>query len=255
VKRKWERIINREPTLTTSNVHASASVVDGLKEGVRLLAAGLSDLSDITSPFPEPAPATNVEERAGVSMRHAQHESNSSISTPTRSRNGRLSTSSVSSGLGGDTSFGIGGKGAEDSEPCLRRKGQNDEVVRARQAKVFRRRSRDVSHPPPAFTRHATSYNSNSTSVDLASTLDFAQGTFIPVMDTPIAAMGTSTPGICAHDTDGPGSSGKPGKYAPRSNRSPTATLPPPSSMPGVGSFTMVGEAWGNVGRKLGSEV
>ncbi|OAX40817.1 hypothetical protein K503DRAFT_864335 [Rhizopogon vinicolor AM-OR11-026] len=238
LKRKWERIVNREPphpTLAPSSLHTSASVVDGLKEGVRLLAAGLSDLTDITSAIPGPAPATNT-------RWHTQRESDSSVSVSTGSGHGRLSISSASSVWDGDTSSSTVGKVTEDSET---RKGHDNEVARARQAKVFRRRSRDVSHPPPAFTRHATSCSSTSTSVDLVSTPDMVHGASNPAMDTPIAI----TSGIRAHDADGPVTSGKPSKNTKR------ATLPPPSSMPGVGSITVVGEAWGSVGKKLGSDV
>jgi hypothetical protein len=242
VKRQWERIVNREPPHihVSSNVHASSSVVGGLKEGVRILAAGLSDLSDITSPTPAPDPA-------GASRRHAQRESDSSTSIYTGSRHDRLSTSSVSSVWDGDTSPG------KDMEDWLtkRSQAQDDKVARARQAKVFRRRSRDVSHPPPSFIRHATACNSTSTSVDIASTPCVVQDTSNTSLDPFNLAMGISTSGVWEHDADGPEFSGTPSKNA----RHSTPSLPPPSSMPGVGSFTVVGEAWGTVGRKLGSDV
>ncbi|KAG2339688.1 hypothetical protein BDR05DRAFT_578245 [Suillus weaverae] len=86
LKRKWERIVNREPyhpPLPSST--PTASVVDGLKEGVRLLAAGLSDLSDLSSPIPSTDPPINTEKRASVPRRHAQRVSDSFTSTSTRS--------------------------------------------------------------------------------------------------------------------------------------------------------------------------
>jgi len=157
----------------------------------------------------------------------------------------------VSSVWEGDTR-GIGGTGSEDGELCLTRNGQEDGVARARQTKVLRRRSRDVSHPPLAFTRHAASRSSITTGVDVAVTSDIVRGTTNLSMDTPMVAVSTSTLGVCERDADG---SGTPSKNVPRSKRPPSITLPPPSSMPGVGSLSMVGETWGTVGRKLGSDV
>ncbi|KAG0696416.1 hypothetical protein DFH29DRAFT_1072087 [Suillus ampliporus] len=257
LKRKWERIVNREPphpTLPLPNAHtsSSASVVDGLKEGVRLIAAGLSDLSDLTSPIPTPAPAPTTEETAGVPRGHTQRDSDSPTLMSTRSGARGLSRSSVSSVWDEDFSF-LSGKGAEDSEQSFTKQARDKEAARVRQEKVFRRRSRDMSHPPPAFTRHATSCNSTSTSVDLRrgsveldSTPDIVRGTSNPGMDASVAVAGVSTSEI---EVDG---AGTPSKNALRSKRS---SLAPPSSMPGVGSLAVVGGTWGNVGRKLGGDV
>ncbi|KAG1839762.1 hypothetical protein DFJ58DRAFT_811716 [Suillus subalutaceus] len=219
----------------------------GLKGGVRLLAAGLSDLSDLSSPIPLPAPPINTEETSDVARRHAQRVSDSSTSTSTR-----LSRSSASSVWDEDISLSSG-IGAENSERHVTKQARDNETSRARQEKVFRRRSRDLSHPPTAFTRHATSYNSTSTSVDLGrgsveldSTTEVVQGTFNPGIDAFVTAVASE------FDTDGAGSSETPSKNTLRSKHSPLA---PPSSMPGAGSLAVAGGGWGNVGRKLGGDV
>lgn len=254
LKRKWERIVNREPyhpTLPSST--PTVSVVDGLKEGVRLLAAGLSDMSDLSSPIPSPVPPTNTEETAGVPRRHAQRVSDSSMSTSTRSGVRRLSRSPVS--CVGDEAMSLSsGIGAEISERHVMNQARDKEVSRARQEKVFRRRSRDISHPPTAFTRHATSYNSTSTSVDLGrgsveldSTTEVVRGTPNSGMDASVTAVG-----ISASEFDTDGSSEIPNRNTLHSKCSPLA---PPSSMPGVVSLTVAGGGWGNVGRKLGGDV
>ncbi|KAG2152758.1 hypothetical protein DEU56DRAFT_775859 [Suillus clintonianus] len=256
LKRKWERIVNREPyhpTLPSST--PTASVVDGLKEGVRLLAAGLSDLSDLSSPIPSPAPPINIEDTTSVPRRHAQRVSDSSTSASTRSGVRRLSRSSVSSIWDEDVCLSSG-IGTENNERNLMNQSRDKEVARERQEKVFRRRSRDLSHPPTAFTRHATSYNSTSTSVDLGrgsadldATSDIVRGTSNLGMDASVTAVGISSSEI---DADGTESPEAPSKNTLRINRSPPA---PPSSMPGAGSLTVVGGGWGNVGRKLGGDV
>ncbi|KAG1738122.1 uncharacterized protein EDB91DRAFT_1139102 [Suillus paluster] len=258
LKRKWERIVNREPhypSLPFSNANTSTpttSVVDGLKEGVRLLAAGLSDLTDLTAPIPSVVPAPTTEETAGVPRRHAQRESDSSTSMSTSSRIGQLSRTSVSSVWDEDLSL-LSVKSAEDNEPILTKQTGDNDAARARQEKIFRRRSRDMSHPPPAFTRHATSCNSTSTSVDIGrgsvdldSTPDVVRGMSNLGMDASFLAADLST---LETDADGAGTHSK------NTLRAKRASLAPPSSMPGVGSLAVVGGAWGNVGRKLGGDV
>ncbi|KAG1884321.1 hypothetical protein F4604DRAFT_203913 [Suillus subluteus] len=248
LKRKWGRIVNREPyhpILPSST--PTASLVDGLKGGVRLLAAGLSDLSDLSSPIPLPAPPINTEEISDVARRHAQRVSDSSTSTSTR-----LSRSSASSVWDEDISLSSG-IGAENSERHVTKLARDNEVSKARQEKVFRRRSRDLSHPPTAFTRHATSYNSTSTSVDLGrgsveldSTTEVVQGTFNPGIDASVTAVASE------FDVDGARSSETPSKNTLRSKHS---SLAPPSSVPGAGSLAVASGGWGNVGRKLGGDV
>ncbi|KAG1721926.1 hypothetical protein EDB19DRAFT_1770461 [Suillus lakei] len=132
LKRKWERIVNREPPHPILPSSApTASVVDGLKEGVRLLAAGLSDLSDLSSPIPSPAPPINTEETAGVPRRHAQRVSDSSTST---SGVRQLSRSSVSSLWDEEISLSSG-IGAEHSQRNATNQARDKEVSRARQEK------------------------------------------------------------------------------------------------------------------------
>ncbi|KAG1744191.1 hypothetical protein EDB19DRAFT_1696095 [Suillus lakei] len=246
LKRKWERIVNREPPHPILPSSApTASVVDGLKEGVRLLAAGLSDLSDLSSPIPSPAPPINTEETAGVPRRHAQRVSDSSTST---SGVRQLSRSSVSSLWDEEISLSSG-IGAEHSQRNATNQARDKEVSRARQEKIFRRRSRDLSHPPTAFTRHATSYNSTSTSVDLGRGSVELDSTTDVVRGTSIAAVGIST---SEFDADSAESSETPGTNTLRSKRS---SLAPPSSMPGVGSLAVTGGGWGSVGKKLGGDV
>ncbi|KAG1854765.1 hypothetical protein C8R48DRAFT_319100 [Suillus tomentosus] len=247
LKRKWERIVNREPphpTLPSST--PTASVVDGLKEGVRLLAAGLSDLSDLSSPIPSPAPPTDAEETAGVPRRRTQRVSDSSTSTSTRSGMTQFSRSSVSSVWDEDISLssGIG------AERHFTNQTREREASRARQEKVFRRRSRDLSHPPTAFMRHASSYNSTSTSVDLGrgsveldSTTEVVRGTINPGIDASVRAVASE------FDADGAGSSSSTNTLL--SKRSSVVL---PTSMPGAGSLAVAG-GWGNVGRKLGGDV
>ncbi|KAG2098971.1 uncharacterized protein F5147DRAFT_713042 [Suillus discolor] len=247
LKRKWERIVNREPPHPIlSSSTPTASVVGGLKEGVRLLAAGLSDLSDLSSPIPSPTPPTDTEETAGVPRRHTQRVSDSSASTSTRSGMTQFSRSSVSSVWDEDISLssGIG------AERHFTNQTREREASRARQEKVFRRRSRDLSHPPTAFMRHASSYNSTSTSVDLGrgsveldSTTEVVQGTINPGLDASVTAVASE------FDADGPGSS--PSTNTLLSKRS---SVVPPTSMPGAGSLGVAG-GWGNVSRKLGGDV
>lgn len=248
LKRKWERIVNREPyhpILPSST--PTASLVDGLKGGVRLLAAGLSDLSDLSSPIPSPAPPINTEETADVQRRHAQRVSGSSTSTSTR-----LSKSSASSVWDEDISLSSG-ISAENNERHFTNQAQDNEASRTRQEKVFRRRSRDLSHPPTAFMRHATSYNSTSTSVDLGrgsveldSTTEVVRGTLNPGIDASVTAVASE------FDVDGAESSETPSTNMVRNKRS---SLAPPSSMPGAGSLAVASGGWGNVSRKLGGDV
>lgn len=148
------------------------------------------------------------------------------------------------------------GIGAENRERRVMNQARDKEVSRARQEKIFRRRSRDLSHPPTAFTRHTTSYNSTSTSVDLGrgvveldSTTEVIRGTPKSGMNASVIAVGISA---SEFDADSAGSSETPNKNTLCSERSPLA---PPSSMPGAGSLAVAGGGWGNVGRKLGGDV
>ncbi|KAG1793716.1 uncharacterized protein HD556DRAFT_468245 [Suillus plorans] len=246
LKRKWERIVNREPPHPTLPLSTpTASVVGGLKEGVRLLAAGLSDLSDLSSPIPSPAPPTDTEETAGVPRRHTQRVSDSSTSTSARSGRTQFSRSSVSSVWDEDISL----SSSSGAERHFTNQTREREASRARQEKVFRRRSRDLSHPPTAFMRHASSYNSTSTSVDLGrgsveldSTTEAVRGTINPGIDTSVRA------GASEFDADGAGSS--PSTNTLLSKRS-SVVLP---TSTGAGS-PAGGGGWGNVGRKLGGDV
>ncbi|KAG2143518.1 uncharacterized protein EDB93DRAFT_1155350 [Suillus bovinus] len=252
LKRKWERIVNREPPHPTVPLSTpTTSVVDGLKEGVRLLAAGLSDLSELSSPIPSLAPPINTEETAGIPKCHAQRVSDSSTSTSTRSGVTRLSRSSVSSIWDEDISLSSG-TGVEKSERHVTNQAREKEASRARQEKVFRRRSRDLSHPPTAFTRHVNSYNSTSTSVDLGrgsvepdSTMEVVRGTLNPSLDASVTTVASD------FDPDGVGPLGTPSAHTLHNKRSPLVSH---SSIPGAGSLA-VASGWGNVGRKLGGDV
>ncbi|KAG2067074.1 hypothetical protein BDR04DRAFT_1105591 [Suillus decipiens] len=247
LKRKWERIVNHEPyhpILPSST--ATSSVVDGLKEGVRLLAAGLSDLSDLSSPISSPAPPVNTEETASVPRRHTQRVSDSSTSTSTRH-----SGSSVSSVWEEDSS--LSSIGAGKSERHVTNQARDKEVSKARQEKVLRRRSRDISHPPTAFMRHATSYNSTSTSVDLGrgsmeldSTTEVVRGSFNPEIDVYVKATASE------FDADGARSSETP---STRTLRGKHSTVVPPSLISSARSLAVTSSGWGNVGRKLGGDV
>ncbi|KAG2059918.1 hypothetical protein BDR06DRAFT_613642 [Suillus hirtellus] len=124
------------------------------------------------------------------------------------------------------------------------------EASRARQEKVFRRRSRDLSHPPTAFMRHASSYNSTSTSVDLGrgsveldSTTEVVRGTINPGIDASVRAVASE------FDADGAGSSS-----STNTLHSKRSSVVLPTSIPGAGSLAVAG-GWGNVSRKLGGDV
>ncbi|KIK39395.1 hypothetical protein CY34DRAFT_337181 [Suillus luteus UH-Slu-Lm8-n1] len=177
------------------------------------------------------------------------------MSTSTRSGVRRLSRSPVS--CVGDEAISLSsGIGAETNERHVMNQARDKEVLRARQQKVFRRRSRDISHPPTAFTRHATSYNSTSTSVDLGrgsmeldSTTEVVRGTPNSGMDIPVTAVCISA---SEFDTDGAGPSEISNRNTLHSKCSPLA---PPSSIPGAVSLAVAGGGWGNVGRKLGGDV
>lgn len=121
LKRKWERIVSRGMDRVSSistddnpsnpgvpSPSANAVVLEGIKEGVRMLASGLGELSSSPVASPSSVPVQVLPGIASISRAsigrirgHSSQQSTSSVSTTgttsTHSTNMRLSQSSASS--------------------------------------------------------------------------------------------------------------------------------------------------------------
>ena len=269
VKRRWERIVNRSTmtggggydnpvSISSTNAALGGLALDGFKEGVRKIAAGLTDLGATSSVVPDPLhrpakPCTPT---------HSQHESDSSVSvsadTSSGFSNGRISTSSVSSFCEGE---GAGGgvddvrSSSMDVTPSVRRSASlHRRTTRSRsregsadstnlQHKAEQRTdgmmhgnapdtfhpagsqttlsSRQISNPPPSAFKHAA----------LTTNLSSASSLSLP----------SSLPTTSTRDVK-------------HSRRTSVATgFPPASSVPGLGSLAMGPSVGGPVSSWIGS--
>ncbi|KAF9220748.1 hypothetical protein BS17DRAFT_820258 [Gyrodon lividus] len=104
LKRKWERIVNRgfpsggaggnPPSNSALNAGLGGVALDGLKEGVRIFAAGLSDLGGVIQDPEQNEKGGQVVKPGQRTSMHVQRESDSSASASTGVGSGRISTSS-----------------------------------------------------------------------------------------------------------------------------------------------------------------
>ena len=270
MKRRWERIVNRSTvtggggydnpvSISSTNAALGGLALDGFKEGVRKIAAGLTDLGATSSVVPDPLhrpakPCTPT---------HSQHESDSSVSvsadTSSGFSNGRISASSVSSFCEGE---GAGGdvddvrSSSMDVTPSVRRSASlHRRTTRSRsregsadstnlQHKLAEQRSdgmmhgnasdtshpagsqttlssRQISNPPPSAFKHAA----------LTTNLSSASSLSLP----------SSLPTTSTRDVK-------------HSRRTSVATgFPPASSVPGLGSLAMGPSVGGPVSSWIGS--
>ncbi|KAH7882819.1 hypothetical protein F5I97DRAFT_133062 [Phlebopus sp. FC_14] len=234
LKRKWERIVNRgfshseqfDPISSSSanysnNAGLGSTALEGLKEGVRIIATGLSDFGvgqDITQ---------GQQERRTSSHRalsHSQHSSDSLTSLSNGNGSGQISNSSGSSIREDD--YATGEMKVDIVDEANTAIISSSSPTGSFNAKMHKRSSRPRSRDSPATYVSPVMHLSRSTSVELE---------------------GTSSSGVDASSS---------AKHGP----STSSALPPPSVMPGLGSLTMgvpnVGApvtSWvGSVGKKLG---
>ncbi|KAI6006270.1 hypothetical protein F5J12DRAFT_905741 [Pisolithus orientalis] len=208
LKRKWERIINRtlpmagsgyENLVSTSSTNAvlGSTALDGIKEGVRRITLGLSDLGG----------GTNTESSQHIAT-HFQDGSSSSSA-------GALSGFSICEAevANGSTHVDAVRSSSTDAISTIRRSGS-----------LHRRPARSLPKDPPTPVQYLSSA-------------------------APVLRQTATSPSIPTNTTAD--------KQSRRTTLAPA--LPPPSSVPGLGSLTMgasVGNpvsSWmGSVGKKLG---
>ncbi|KAG6331509.1 hypothetical protein ID866_7579 [Astraeus odoratus] len=284
LKRKWERIVNRNLATggggydnpvsgTGTGAALGTAALDGLKEGVRKIAAGFSDLGNGPGNPQELVYRTSTENDTPVPSRstnHFQRESDSSLSSSPLSRlnsSGRVSRSSVSSfgeaddqaGSAADNTCPLNGVRSSSTEttfvtPSIRRSG-------SLHRRTTRSRSREGSVPcaitDPAHRSRQQSVNGAIHETPLPSRLPESQpiSTLPPSTGPPLAPVEghsvsrqvSSIPTVNARDTKQP------------QRVSLASGFPPPSSVPGLGSLAIgagVGSpvsSWvGSMGKKLG---
>ncbi|KIK91942.1 hypothetical protein PAXRUDRAFT_148374, partial [Paxillus rubicundulus Ve08.2h10] len=238
LKRKWERIVNRgfasggggcnPPSHVAPNAGLGGVAFDGLKEGVRMIAAGLSDLSGVIQDE-KGDPVVKPGYRTGA---HAQRESDSSVSTSAGVASERLSTSSVSSIWDAEYSIDEGGQTKMVvTAPSLSRARSINSSVHKRGLQA---RSREYSAPTSAYVSPVSTPSSRLTSVDLG----------ISVTSTPNSAsvqfLSSTTSAARA----------KP--VVSISTPSTASDLAPSSPTPGLTTGGPVSSWVGNMGKKFG---
>ncbi|KIJ15321.1 hypothetical protein PAXINDRAFT_169119, partial [Paxillus involutus ATCC 200175] len=249
LKRKWERIVNRgfasgggecdPPPHLTLNAGLGGVAFDGLKEGVRMIAAGLSDLGGVIQDPEQDENGDPVVKPGYRTGTHAQRESDSSVSASTGIESGRISISSMSSIW--DAEHSVDGSGETKTvvtAPSLSRARSVNSSVHKRGSQA---RSREYSAPPSAYVSSVSASRSRSTSVDLG----------VPVTSTanPPSVQLPSSPVSVSK----PVSSTTGAKPAVPISTSPTASdLAPPSSIPGLTMGGPVSSWVGTMGKKLG---
>ncbi|KAI6127847.1 hypothetical protein EDD16DRAFT_1892747 [Pisolithus croceorrhizus] len=232
LKRKWERIINRtlptggcENLVSTSSTNAvlGGTTLDGIKEGVRRITLGLSDLGGGASMEPSQLLAA-----------HFPDESAPPVSVTADSapglRSSRFSTSSISSFCEAEAAHGS--THVEGSVDAVRSSSSDATSSIRRSGSLHRRPARSHSKDLP-------------TPVSLSTGIELGHESLAPAPWQQAAASPSFSTRTA---TD---------KQSRRTTLAPS--LPPPSSVPGLGSLTMgagVGSpvsSWmGSVGKKLG---
>ena len=273
VKRRWERIVNRSVvaggggydnpvSVSSTNVALGGLALDGFKEGVRKIAAGLTDLgatsSAVSDPLQRPAkPRTAT---------HSQHESDSSVSVSADTSSGlsnwRISTSSVSSFCEGE---GAGeGAGAADD---MRSSSMDAAPSGRRSASLHRRttrsRSREGSTDSTNLRHKSATQRTDGMMHGSASDISHPTGP-----QTTLSSRQTSNPPPSAFkhtalptnlSSASPLLSPSPlptpsTRDVKHSRRTSLATaFPPASSVPGLGSFAMGPSVGGPVSSWIGS--
>ncbi|KIJ63760.1 hypothetical protein HYDPIDRAFT_112705 [Hydnomerulius pinastri MD-312] len=230
LKRKWERIVNRgfasganggghDPH--PSNAPGLGNVaLDGLKEGVRMLAAGFSDLSVATPGVDQnDRPLTQAHSTKSVqrTATHTQRESDSSVSVSTSmgTGSGRPSTSSISSIWEGESS--VGGSAADDRSPSTKPSTNTPSLSRAGSlnSNIHKRASRTRSTersgvPPSAYVSPASASSSRSTSIDLAVGGALTPASAASPASAPVVLAPSSAPPASVSNTVSSSTGGKP---------------------------------------------
>jgi hypothetical protein len=223
VKRKWERIVNRgfgranTPTATEGSTSSSA-MLEGIREGMEGVSKGVSRLLAELAPMPV---ATTPPRR-----RHSAHHSTSSVGSGvlTPSSSARLSQSSASS-------VGEGPFTPLQEEEC-------QELV------VHDTGTTPTTSPHPAVVQQQdppAEGKAKSSATAVAKELQRRKS--LEIAESPTSESASTSPFVTLSDESQL-------SLPPRrttnaaSKRASVSALPPPSSIPGLGSLTAGGGSW-----------
>lgn len=248
LKRKWERIINRtlpmagggyENLVSTSSTNAvlGSTALDGIKEGVRRITLGLSDLGG----------GTNTESSQHIATHSQDGSGSSSAGALSGFSSGRFSMSSMSSVCEAEVA---NGRAHVDGSVDAVRSSSTDAISSIRRSgSLHRRPARSLSKDPPTPVNLATG-------IDLGH--EFLSTTISQTAPSQVQYLSSAAP-VLRQTATSPSipTNTAADKQSRRTTLAPA--LPPPSSVPGLGSLTMgasVGNpvsSWmGSVGKKLG---
>ncbi|KAL4073474.1 hypothetical protein J3A83DRAFT_2540859 [Scleroderma citrinum] len=272
LKRRWERIVNRslggggsgsyDNPVATSGTNAALGglALDGFKEGVRKIAAGLTDLGASGNIAPHSGHRPTKQHTT-----HSQRESDSSMSasadTSSGLSNGHFSTSSVSSfceGEGGDDGVrdvnDVRSSSMDAAPPVLRSTSLHRRTARSRS----REGSTDSADLQLKLVQqHGTTPKTVSDTHSAAFQSTFSSSPPPSAFKRTISPPNFPSPSSLSSPSPLPSTSTRDVKQSRRTSLA--AAFPPASSVPGLGSLAMgasVGSpvtSWmGNVGKKLG---
>ncbi|KAI6021209.1 hypothetical protein EDC04DRAFT_373494 [Pisolithus marmoratus] len=246
LKRKWERIINRtlpaggyENLVSTSGTNAvrGSTALNGIKEGVRRITLGLSDLG-------------GGESSQHVTA-HPQKESGSSLPVSAGAlpdfSSGHFSASSMSSNCEVEAATGSTHLGG--SVDAMRSSSTNAISSIQRSGSLHRRHARSRSKDPPRLVKLSTGIDLGHESLTAVVSQTAPPQVHYSNSAAPALQPTATSPSILTNNT------------ANKLSRRTTlgSALPPPSSVPGLGSLTMgagVGSpvsSWvESMGKKLG---
>lgn len=248
LKRKWERIINRtlpmagsgyENLVSTSSTNAvlGSTALDGIKEGVRRITLGLSDLGG----------GTNTESSQHIATHFQDGSSSSSAGALSGFSSGRFSMSSMS--LVCEAEVANGSTHVDGSVDAVRSSSTDAISTIRRSGSLHRRPARSLPKDPPTPVNLVTGIDLGHEF--LSTTMSQTAPSQVQYLSSaaPVLRQTATSPSIPTNTTAD--------KQSRRTTLAPA--LPPPSSVPGLGSLTMgasVGNpvsSWmGSVGKKLG---
>ncbi|KAF9240472.1 hypothetical protein BU15DRAFT_61475 [Melanogaster broomeanus] len=252
LKRKWERIVNRgfasggggydAPSNSALNAGLGGVALDGLREGVRMIAAGLSDLGGVAQESEHDEKGDPVVNPGQQTHTHSQRESGSSVSALTGIGSGRVSISSMSSICGVESSIDQSGEmNTVVTAPTLSRAGSVNISMHKRGSGA---RSKERSAPPSAYVSPVSVSSSSSTSVDIGLSVASAAGpASVPLVSSPIPGASASQPASSTAST-------KPGP--PAATLTLSSDLAPSLSTLGLSVGGPVPSWVGSMGKKFG---
>ncbi|KAI6017159.1 hypothetical protein EDC04DRAFT_485975 [Pisolithus marmoratus] len=219
LKRKWERIINRtlpagghENLVSTSSTNAvrGSTALDGIKEGVRRITLGLSDLGGGASM-----------ESSQHATTHPQKESSSSLLVSAGAlpgfSSGHFPASSVSSNC--EAEAATGSTHLAGSVDAVRSSSTDAISSIQRGSSLHRRHARSRSKDPPRLVKLSTGIDLGHESLS-AVVSQTAPSQVQPTATPPSNPTNTAANKLSRRTTLG-------------------SALPPPSSVPGLGSLAM----------------